>query len=347
MTHHKTTASDVARKAHVSVSTVSRAFSRPDQVSEATRNKILAIADDLNFSISRAAGNLKSGKSHRIALLVGDEKIEWFTACVFEGLNHVLAPEGYDLISYPMNDSENRNLFFDNLPVRNNTDAVIVSSFAIRNNEIERLQTARVPLIGINVPTHQGFSATVGTNDDTGVKLVVHHLASLGHRKILYIYQTFQSDLKFSSQKRLKVFQRECGKLKTVTGVVEAFNPPTTSCDAILTGLLAQDDAPTAVFLHQDSQAIPFFFRARECGLEIPHDLSIIGYDDSTFAGEVGLTTIHQDPRIMAQEAARKTLDLINRQPLQKPYEEFPVELTVRSSTGAPRKKSLYARYDG
>lgn len=97
----KASIGDVALKAGVSNATVSRTFAHPEQVSEATRLKVQAAADALNFSVSRSAGILKSGRTYRIALLVGSGVIEWFTAEIIAGLNDVLRDAGYDLVIYP------------------------------------------------------------------------------------------------------------------------------------------------------------------------------------------------------------------------------------------------------
>jgi len=98
----KASIGDVALKAGVSNATVSRTFAHPEQVSEATRIKVQAAADALNFSISRSAGILKSGRTYRVALLIGSHAIEWFTAEIIAGLNDVLRDAGYDLVIYPI-----------------------------------------------------------------------------------------------------------------------------------------------------------------------------------------------------------------------------------------------------
>lgn len=127
----KASIGDVALKAGVSNATVSRTFAHPEQVSEATRIKVQAAADALNFSISRSARILKSGRTYRVALLIGSHAIEWFTAEIIAGLNDVLRDAGYDLVIYPIEGAEARDAFFEELPVRNNADAVFVSSFGV------------------------------------------------------------------------------------------------------------------------------------------------------------------------------------------------------------------------
>ena len=131
-----TSIQDVAREAGVSISTVSRSFTRPDLVSAKTRERVLAIADKLNFSLSRSAAALKSGRSLRIAVLMSGHIRLWFTASVIEGLNEVLHTQGYDISVFQISSIEERKEFFEMLPVRRNADAVIVASFDIDNNEI-------------------------------------------------------------------------------------------------------------------------------------------------------------------------------------------------------------------
>lgn len=310
----KASIEDVARQAGVSTATVSRAFSRPDMVSAKTRAKVMEAAQQLDFSVSRMAGILKSGRSHRVALLVGSSKLDWFTSRIIEGLNEVLRSAGYDLVIQPIGDAGAREEFFDELPVRGNADAVIVSSFAITPAEIRRLNTTRIPLIGINTAS-QGFTASVGIDDKAGIRLIVRHLTTLGHRNLLYLYETFDATMGFSSHNRVTGFLEACSELDGVTGQTMDMQAGDDPVDAALTALLARDDAPTALCFHQDSLAIPLFFRLRQCGMAIPTDLSVTGFDNSTFSGEVGLTTVRQKPYDMAVAAARKALDLIEGAP--------------------------------
>ncbi len=213
----KASITDVAKKAGVSTATVSRVFSHPDKVSPATRDKVLDASHALSFSISRTAGILKSGRSFRIALLVGSAKMEWYTAQVTEGLLSVLGPAGYDLTMVPITGLSSRKQFFDRLPLRNNVDAVIVSSFRINPGEVRQLRTMNVPIVGINVSSSSGFSAINSIDDEKGIRLIVRHLTTLGHRNLLYVYQNFHSQLSYSSMRRIRGFNRICSQIPGVT----------------------------------------------------------------------------------------------------------------------------------
>lgn len=345
----KSSINDVAKAAGVSIATVSRAFSHPEKVLPATRKKVLQAAEQLDFIVSRTAGVLKSGKAYRIALLVGSNKIEWFTACVIEGLDEVFRNAGYDLVIQPINGLKQRKQFFEELPVRGNTDAVIVSSFAISTREAEQLNRINVPIIGINCAGAQSLSASIAINDATGARLAIEHLATLGHQHIYYIYEQFLSPFHFSSAQRISSFKDACKDLNTphagrpaafpkLQGTVFAINPGESTFDTILSKILLAQPRPTALIFHQDSIAIPFMFRLQKMGIRVPEDLSIIGFDDSTFAQEIGLTTIRQNPRNMAKQAAQTTLALINGQPIKQTHINAPIQLRIRNSTSLARK---------
>ena len=115
-------------------------------------------------------------------------------------------------------------------------------------------------------------------------------------------------------------------------------SPADTAFDTAISGILGEKNPPTAICFHQDSIAVPFFFRLRETGISVPEDISIIGFDDSTFARDIGLTTIRQLPREMAASAAHKTLSLIEKQPVEDLHGIFPTQLIIRNSTARPRK---------
>ncbi|KFI99140.1 LacI-type transcriptional regulator [Bifidobacterium porcinum] len=302
--------------------------------------KVLAAANALNFSVSRSAGILKSGRTYRIALLVGSRTIEWFTAEIIAGLNDVLRDAGYDLVVYPIEGLEARDAFFEKLPVRSNADAVFVSSFGISLMKSSVSAPQKLPIIGINT-TSEGFDATVGINDKEGIKLIVRHLVKLGHRNLLYLYENFSSTLGFSSHNRIVGFQEACNAIGGLTARTLGVQEGDNILDVAISEMMASDNPPTALCFHQDSQAIPLFFRLQRSGLSIPEDISVTGFDDSTFAKEAELTTVRQRPYDMAVKAAQKALALIEGRPVHEPFETFPVQLQVRGSTAKPRTSPL------
>ncbi|NMM98368.1 LacI family DNA-binding transcriptional regulator [Bifidobacterium olomucense] len=336
-----TSIQDVAEKAGVSISTVSRSFTRPDLVSAKTRERVLAIADELNFSLFRSAAALKSGRSLRVAVLMSGHIRLWFTASVIEGLNEVLHAEGYDISIFQISSIEERRNFFEMLPVRRNADAVIVVSFDIDSKEIAQLSSVGVPIIGINTAESEqhGFAAAVNIDDHQGSTLAARHLMNLGHRNIAYIRTDREVSLSFSVGGRFDMFMDTCRK--------EGVEPQVIVCKVdsdgryqisdVVTQLMSLETMPTAIACQEDGIALPLLFQLERNGFSVPGDISVIGYDDSFYTDDIGLTTIRQNPVDMARIAAHMTLDLIEGKPVHEPFRTLPAQLTVRASTSRVR----------
>lgn len=126
---------EVAKEAGVSAATVSRAINGRDRISETTRQKVFDACAKLGFSASKTASMLRTGKTNRIALTVGNSLAGWFSSQLAEGVYSVLASQGYDLLSYRLANAGQRRDFFSSMPVKRNADAVIISSFDISETE--------------------------------------------------------------------------------------------------------------------------------------------------------------------------------------------------------------------
>ena len=332
--HMSASIQDVAKAAHVSISTVSRSFTRPELVSEATREKVLRIADELNFSTSRSAAALKTGRSMRVALLMSDHIRLWFSASVIEGLNQVLHAEGYDISIFQISSIEERHEFFEMLPVRRNADAVIVASFDADEAEIAQLSSVGVPIVGINsvMPRELGFTAAINIDDEQGSILAARHLISLGHRDIAYVRTNRDVSLHFSVQQRFDAFMECCAHSGISPTVIEAPEGPD-RIRRVLTKLMSLEHMPTAIACQEDGIAEPPIFQLEPSGFDVPGANSVIGYDNSFYADDIGLTTIAQDPIAMARKAAKMTIELIDGERPDHLFDVVPAELIVRSST--------------
>ncbi|KFI96827.1 LacI family DNA-binding transcriptional regulator [Bifidobacterium stellenboschense] len=329
---------DVAKAAGVSISTVSRSFTRPDLVSAKTRERVLRFADELNFSLSRSAAALKSGRSLRIAVLMSGHIRMWFTASVIEGLNDVLHAEGYDISIFQISSIEERREFFEMLPVRRNADAVIVVSFDIDATETAQLTSIDVPIIGINSADSEqhGFAASVTIDDAQGATLAARHLLTLGHRDIAYITTNRDVSLSFSVRGRFDRFMDYCRRNGVEPRAIECQVDEDGHYEIgnVVTQLMSLPTMPTAIACQEDGIALPLIFQLERNGFAVPGDVSVIGYDDSFYADDIGLTTIRQDPVETAHIAARMALDLIHDRTPNDRFRTLSAQLVVRSSTG-------------
>lgn len=327
---------EVAKAAGVSISTVSRAFKRPELVSERTRRKVLETADKLDFNISRSATSLKSGQSYRVAMLMNEEITSWFNTEVFAGIESVMHNAGYDVSLFQHVDTaENRRDFFTNLPVRRNVDAVFVTSFGVDPKEIQQLKRIHVPIIGINTPTQNGFDATISIDDEDGMFTAAQHLINLGHKNIVYVCSDAVDSINSSIDARGQGFIRACKTMEASHDFkwrVVSVPRGKTFADSALTALLALDEFPDAICCQMDMMAIPLVLRLERYGHHTPSDYLIIGFDDSPYADTVNLTTMRQDPYAMGRAAAQKAMKLIEGGPLENAHEIVRAQLVLRGT---------------
>lgn len=333
---NKASIRDVAEAAGVSISTVSRAFTRPDLVSAKTRSKVLETADRLDFNISRSATALKSGQTYRVALLMNEDITSWFNTQVFAGVESVMHEAGYDVSLYQHIDTaQTRRDFFSTLPVRRNVDAVFVASFAVDAGEIEQLKRTKVPIIGINTPETEGFDASISIDDEDGMFTAAQHLINLGHRHIVYTCSAPAETMHSSIDARGRGFIRACKaaeKTHNLQWDVVTVPRGAEFVESTLSLLLALDEFPDAICCQMDMMAIPLVLRLGRYGHHTPRDYSIIGFDDSIYADTVNLTTMRQNPREMGAIAARKALKLIHDEPLDNPHETVKAHLVLRGT---------------
>lgn len=327
---------DVAKEAGVSESTVSRAFSRPELVSSKTRAKVLETARRMNFSLDRGRGG-STGRTHRIALVQNGDVASWYPGLVFSGLDSVFRPAGYDLAIYDVGDTRRLHEFFAAVPGRRNVDAVVVVSFDVESKETEALHDLGVPVVGIGTAMRRktGMDAWTSVDNAQGMKLMIRYLASLGHRRIMYVGHDPESfGLPFSTLARLKGFRQACEQAG-IEGRTLPIPFGDWRFDVTFSMLLDRESMPTALVCQQDDIAIPLILRLRDYGLRVPDDVSVTGFDDAQYAEVFGLTTIRQNPRLMGESAARKVLDLLAGKTLDEPYTAIQPELIIRSSTKA------------
>lgn len=328
---------DVARRAGVSIATVSRTFKHPELVAPATRDKVSKAASDLDFSISRSAAVFQTGQSFRIALLINGPWSTWFNTHMFEGLDSVFHPAGYDIAIYPIGTRHDRHDFFENLPIRRNADAVVIASFDVDPTEARHLHNINLPLIGVNALPEDALSFSISIDDEEGMRLATRHLIMLNHTNIVFIsYTPLTKDgsaLRYSAMRRLKGFRQECLDSGITPTVIEIPDDHT-AIDSALTQLFALKRMPSAICCQQDSIAVPLMTRLQRFGYSIPDNISIVGFDDSLYADQIGLTTVHQDPGAMGVIAAQRTLELIAGRQVEPTTQRVDPGIMFRSSTG-------------
>lgn len=327
---------DVAARAGVSASTVSRSLRGSAKVSEQTRERVLRAAAELAYVPSPAASRLASGRTHAIGVIV-PFATRWFFSEVLTGMEEPLREAGYDLLLYNVGDPGGRAHFFGTMPLRRRVDAVVAVASALGPEEQEALRALGVPLAVVGGPV-AGF-ARVGVDDQAGAAMAVRHLLLLGHQDIAMISGDPADPVgRQTTAARRAGFEAALAEAGLDTGPDRVVCEPWGLAGGMraMEQLLTRRRLPTAVFAESDEMALGALQTLRRAGLEVPGRVSMVGFDDHEMAPAGDLTTIAQPVRDQGGHAARRLLEVLDGGHPDAADIVLPTRLVVRGTTGPP-----------
>jgi len=330
------TISDVARKAGVGVGTVSRVLNNSPQVSEATRQKVLRAMEELDYVPNPFARRLSLGKTLTIGAAA-----PFFTRPSFverlRGVEAALADTEYDLLVYNVETPEKRDRCLEAIPTSRRVDGLLIVAFPPSDEYVERFAAAGLPAVLINdSPT---CLSRVMIDDVKGGAMATRHLLELGHRKVAYISDPLTTPFNFTSSRYRYQGYRQALDEYAIPFRTEyhlADEHGREQARQMTHQLMNLEDPPTAIFAASDTQAMGVLEAARDLGLAVPGDLSVIGYDDIEIAEYLHLTTIHQPLFISGVEGVKLLLESIAAPPPTPRQVLLPIELVVRDTTASP-----------
>lgn len=330
------TIEDVARRAAVSVATVSRALRGLPNVAPSTRAKVLHAATELQYVADPSASRLAGGRSLTVGLVV-PMLGQWFYAKLFSGVEAVVAAAGYDVLPFTMSGPGGVGRFLDDLPFRKRVDGLVVADAPLDAAEFGRVAEAGVAVVTIGL-RGKGVSG-LAVDNAAAARLAVGHLTGLGHRRIALIGGLDDDPFRFSTPvDRFRGYQ-DALEVAGLAYAPELAVPGHFSLEGgaeAMHRLLALDEPPTAVFACSDEMAIGAMQIARDAGLRVPEQLSIVGIDDHDVSEYVGLTTIRQDVVGQGERAAQLLLGHLAGGSNEVVHEMHPTRLIVRRTTGPP-----------
>jgi LacI family transcriptional regulator len=332
------TIADVAAHAGVGAGTVSRVLNDSPRVSERTRKRVLDAIEILDYRPNPLARGLSRGRCQTLGVVV-----PFFThASAVERLRGVAAAldgSRYDLVLFNVESPIHRDEHFATLTRRDRADGLLIMSLPPPPGSLRRLAEAGVPLVLLDA-RGDGVAAVV-TDDVDGGRLATEHLLDLGHERIAFIGDDPDNPLGFTAGR-----SREEGYRRTMAEAGLSIPPDfvrhgphvRSVARQLAEELLAGRDRPTAVFASSDTQALGVLEAARSAGLDVPGDISVVGFDDVEVSGYVGLTTVRQPLFESGRLGARVLLDALDDGHLPEPREHWlTLELVERSTTAPPR----------
>lgn len=345
---------DVARLAGVSTATVSRALRGLPTVSAATRRRVLAAAEKLQYAVSPNASRLAGGRTATVAVVV-PRITRWFFGTVVEAVEETLHECGYDLLLHNLGGLERtRERVLRTTSLHKRVDAVMLVGTPLESSELTALAALDLPGVTVSSGSRVPGWPCVRIDDLAAARTATKHLLDLGHRRIAYISGDHH-ELTFTAN-----WERRQGYQEALrcAGIVPDPSLDVESQFTIDGGnqataeLLARGEPPTAIFAASDELAMGALRALREAGLRVPQDVSVIGIDDHDVSGVLGLSTVAQPAAEQGRLAARILLDPLGGRALPPavcgPVDVggtdpaatpvvLPTRLVVRDSTAPPR----------
>jgi LacI family transcriptional regulator len=295
---------DVAARAGVGVGTVSRVLNDSPGVADETRARVRAVMEELRYRPSPTARNLSLGRTQTLGVIA-----PFFTSpSVVErlrGIDDVIARSGYDLTLFNVETPDQRRDALARFARRDRLDGVLVISLPLHDAEVRTLNRDGVPTVLVDV-VHRSLPH-VAIDDVRGGRLAGEHLLAAGHERIAFVGDLEDNPFGFvSSERRLRGLRAALARAGVALPPAYVKRAPFGRVVArgLTRRLLELRRPPTAVFAASDVQAFGVMEAAARAGVDVPADLSVVGFDDIELAGAIGLTTVHQPLRESGRRGA-------------------------------------------
>jgi LacI family transcriptional regulator len=319
---------DVAEAAGVATSTVSRAFSTPSRVSARTRERVLAVAAELGYRPNPHARALLSGRSHTVAMVVSDITNPHYFELIRGAEMRARASE-YTLVL--VNAEESPRIEYDQIQrLVSSVDGFLLAASRLPDENLEQIAAQR-PIVLMNREL-AGLPSVV-LDHVAGCRQIVDHLASLGHRDLVYLAGPRNSWMAATRWSALQTAAEELGLGAQSMG---PFTPRVSQGGAAADAAL--NAGATAIVAHNDLLALGVIQRLTQRSIRVPDDVSVVGFDN-IFAADLAtpsLTTLGGAHADVGRAAMEILLDSVGptRTARELPQVLLPTELVLRSSTG-------------
>jgi DNA-binding LacI/PurR family transcriptional regulator len=306
------TIKDIARKAGVAHSTVSRALRDSPLVSRRTAREIQKIASDMGYYPSVAARSLKTNRSQALGVIISNIDDPYFSE-ILQGIEEVAQASEYSLfIAASQRDPEREGSIVRAMR-EHRVDGVIICSTSFSAAQSSQLSEYGIPIVTVNNQAAEDYRYAIAHDDIDGSRQVTRHLIELGHQKIAYLGNSLSGR---TTLDRVTGFRQAMEAAGLRVPEVYIHHVPGGSPEDGIPGLdyfwdLA--DRPTALVCYNDMLAVGVLKGLQLMGVQVPEDFSVTGFDNIVFSAYTNppLTTFDQPKRHIGEEAARLLLGLL------------------------------------
>jgi DNA-binding LacI/PurR family transcriptional regulator len=340
------TIKDIARRAGVSHSTVSRALRGSPLISEDTSERIRLIAQEMGYYPSAAARSLKTNQTRALGVIVRNIDDPFFSE-ILQGIEDIAQGKGYSLfISSSQNEADRERMIVKAMR-EHRVDGVIICSTAFSTSQSREFLDHSVPIVVVNNQAAEDYRYSIYHDDVDGSRQITRHLIELGHRRIAYLGNAISGR---TTLDRLSGFKQEMEAAGLPIPDELFHQVPGGEPEHGLAGLnhfLDLTQRPTALVCYNDMMAIGALTGLHQAGIQVPTELSVTGFDNIVLSAFTNppLTTFDQPKHYIGAEAARLLLGMLGPDPEKNTTgltsQTLKGRLLVRKSTAPPAGKEI------
>jgi LacI family transcriptional regulator len=330
---------DVAKRAGVSIATVSRAVNHIPTVDTELAKRVWKAIEEVGYLPNTQARALVSGRSRMLGLIVSEITNPFFPELVQEFENLAVA-QGYEVLIGSTNYEATRTESLIRRMMQRNVDGVAVMTFGIEEELVQKLVEREFPLVFVDAGPDLPNIRVIKIDYAEGIRQAVQHLAALGHRHIAFISGPLRLRSAVARRDAFVKSMAQLGLTVPPTSIIEGDHTMEGGMTAMET-LAAQPGLPTAVMCSNDQTAIGVLHTLYRTTHNVPADISVVGFDDIHLAQFMlpPLTTVQmscKDLAAAAIEALRAGIEHDHPRATQSEW-QIPTRLVVRQSTAFPR----------
>jgi len=329
---NRVTINDVAREAGVSVATVSKVVNGRYGVSPATAAKVMQVVEQMGYESSLVASSLRRSSTNVIGVLVA--AFEPFSTELLKGMSAHAIGRNYQLMAYSGAIADDQAVGWERRSI-SRLGGTLMDGAVIVTPTVA-LPTTKMPIVAVDPHNDPDGPPFVNSDSIGGARAAVEHLIGLGHTRIAHLRG--RADLA-SSQEREEGWRQalRAAGIEPDPSLIREGNYRREMGRLAALDLLQSENRPTAIFAANDLSAFGVVDAALEFGLQVPADLSVIGFDDVPEAAmsSPSLTTVAQPLHEMGAVAYDMLLDLIQGYEVDQ-HVQLPTQLVVRETTAPP-----------
>ena len=345
--NRRTTIVDVARHAHVSTTAVSKVLRNAYGVSPSMQAKVRQAIVDLGYRPLAAARGMR-GQTYTVGVMLPDIRNPFFPE-IIDGLTERFTDTDYEVLVGPSSSDPDEQARIIDAMIDRGMDGLVLVSPTAPQPHLDHI-AGLVPTVVVGRHGRSSAHDTVVDDDITGASLVVDHLHELGHRRIAHIEHRETDPSRAATMPnavRAQGYRLAMAGRDLIDEIVVVSTTYTAEGGYIGTKqLLTRPRRPTAIFAGADIVAMGVLDAVAEAGLTVPDDISIAGYDNTTFAalGPISLTSVDQGGHQIGDHAAALLLERIADRQRPSVFISLSPTLVVRATTGPPPARRRGAR---